>query len=107
MIMDCLSLASSLLPSLILFRLRMFLTVVRSKCHGVQMHGDHMFWGTKIVGPAESEVHIIPLMAVLKALSKFFPSRVKVLRLCDTQALYMIAFCDLVVVCNDIVSRCR
>lgn len=32
------------------------MTVVRSKCQGVQLHGDHMFWGTKIVGPADSEV---------------------------------------------------
>lgn len=35
---------------------RMFMTVVRSKCQGVQMHGDHMFWGTKIIGPKDSEV---------------------------------------------------
>lgn len=32
------------------------MTVVRSKSHGVQMHGDHMFWGTKIQGPPDSEV---------------------------------------------------
>lgn len=32
------------------------MTVVRSKSHGVQMHGDHMFWGTKIQGPPDSKV---------------------------------------------------
>lgn len=32
------------------------MTVVRSKSHGVQMHGDHMFWGTKIEGPPDSKV---------------------------------------------------
>ena len=37
-------------------RIRMFMTVVRSKSHGVQMHGDHMFWGTKIQGPPDSKV---------------------------------------------------
>lgn len=35
---------------------RMFMTVVRSKSHGVQMHGDHMFWGTKISGPPDSKI---------------------------------------------------
>ncbi|CAN0103410.1 unnamed protein product [Pylaiella littoralis] len=35
---------------------RMSMTVVRSKSHGVQMHGDHMFWGTKIEGPADSKI---------------------------------------------------
>lgn len=51
------------------------MTVVRSKCQGVQMHGDHMFWGTKIIGPADSEVilfdctdfHHIPRATVLDA----------------------------------------
>lgn len=32
------------------------MTVVRSRCSGVQMHGDHMFWGTKIMGLEGSEV---------------------------------------------------
>lgn len=35
------------------------MTVVRSKSHGVQMHGDHMFWGTKIEGPLDSKVRCI------------------------------------------------
>ncbi|CBJ26073.1 expressed unknown protein [Ectocarpus siliculosus] len=35
---------------------RMFMTVVRSKSHGVQMHGDHMFWGTKLEGPPDSKI---------------------------------------------------
>ncbi len=32
------------------------MTVVRSKSHGVQMSGDHMFWGTKLEGPPDSKV---------------------------------------------------
>ena len=32
------------------------MTVVRSKSHGVQVNGDTMFWGTKIIGPPDSEV---------------------------------------------------
>ncbi|CAN0418538.1 unnamed protein product [Ascophyllum nodosum] len=35
---------------------RMFMTVVRSKSHGVQVNGDTMFWGTKIIGPPDSEI---------------------------------------------------
>lgn len=35
---------------------RMFMTVVRSRCSGVQMHGDHMFWGTEMIGPEESKI---------------------------------------------------
>lgn len=31
------------------------MTVVRSKSRGVQMNGDHMFWGTSIMAPPDSE----------------------------------------------------
>ena len=34
----------------------MFMTVVRTKSHGVQMNGDTMFWGTEIVGEPDAEV---------------------------------------------------
>lgn len=36
----------------------MIMTVVRSKSRGVQLNGDHMFWGTKIIGPPDSEVRV-------------------------------------------------
>ncbi|CAM9894867.1 unnamed protein product, partial [Choristocarpus tenellus] len=35
---------------------KMFITVVRTKSSGVEMTGDHMFWGTKITGPEDSKV---------------------------------------------------
>lgn len=35
---------------------RMFMTVVRSKSHGVQMNGDTMFWGTELVGEPDAEI---------------------------------------------------